>query len=154
MTSSSIPDSISIHVASGGAPLRGAWVSVSFGMQHKNPHGVLAGPSDESGEVRVVRETVERNVQRAIETSPMDYVGLDAWDGSIRVQAMGRELVGKIFSAVDVWDDLGSLESEDNLQQLKEYDRQLEQIPGQRITVRATSNPRGSARIATIDAIA
>jgi hypothetical protein len=148
----SLPESITARVFADGAPLEGAWVSITFRMRRKNPHGVLAGPTDVNGATTVLRDKIERDVWRTVETSPMDYVTLNEWDGSIVVNAMGRELVERVFEAVEVWGSLGTLETEGNFQSLKAYRVNLETIAGAFLSVEADCKPVESADISTVDA--
>jgi hypothetical protein len=122
-------------------------------MTQKNPHGVLAGPTDESGDATLLREFVERNVWRVIQTSPMDYKTLEHWDGSVHVRAMGRALVDSALNAIAVRESLGSLETEENLQSLKEYREALENIAGDYVKVKATCRPHDAAVVTTEDAV-
>jgi hypothetical protein len=126
-------------------------VSITLGMRRKNPHGVLAGPTDSDGVTTVSRDKIERDVWRTIETSPMDYMTLDEWNGSIVVYAMGRDLVERVFSAVEVWESLGTLETEENFQSLKDYRARLEQVGGELLSVEADCKPPESADIRTVD---
>jgi hypothetical protein len=147
-----LPESITARVFADGVPLEGAWASITFGMRRKNPHGILAGPTDANGATTVSRDKIERDVRRTIETSPMDYVTLNEWDGSIVVNAMGRELVERVFKAVEVWGSLGTLETEGNFQSLKAYRVNLETIAGALLSVEAHCKPVESADISTVDA--
>ena len=150
----SLPESITARLFARGAPLEGAWASITFGMRRKNPHGVLAGPTDANGATTVSRDKIESDVRHAIETSPMDYVALDEWDHSIVVYAMGRDFVGRVLDAIEVWGSLGTLETEENFQSLRAYGVKLEKIAGELLTVEANCKPLESADITTVDAYA
>jgi hypothetical protein len=154
MTTPTLPDALEVHVEVSGRPLAGAWVAVILGMSRKNPHDMIGGPTDENGDLTVPLEVIERNVRRAIETSPMDYVGLHMWDGSIRVEALSRERVKGILAAVDLWGHPGSLESEDRVDQLKDYLRALEPDAGSQITVSVDTRPTPTAEVVGVDALA
>jgi hypothetical protein len=152
MTSGGLPDVLRISVQTKGKPMAGAWADITFGMARKNRHGTLAGPTDENGEVIVQREDIEESARHASELSPMDYVGLDAWDGTIRVEAINRERVRGIVSAVDLWEDLGSLRTEENLRALRRYGEFLETIAGEELSVSASCEPGDAAEIETVGA--
>jgi hypothetical protein len=150
VNSHALPRIVKIAIEASGVPLAGAWVHVALGTTRKNPHGMLAGPTNENGEVVVTDRTIEENVNQAVETSPMDYLGLHAWDGSIRVEAMNRDRVAKVIDAVEIWENLGSLQTEDNLRLLRRYAQHLESIAGAELAVRAYCEPTAAADIETV----
>jgi hypothetical protein len=140
---SELPESLEMVARSGGTPLVGAWLVVTLGMTRKNPHAVLVGPTDGNGRVTVARETIEEDVLHVREISPMDYSGLRAWDGTIRVEVMNLERVRRALSAVDMWEELGSLRSEENLGLLREYGERLESLKGQLLQVETRARTTG-----------
>jgi hypothetical protein len=152
MTTPALPDSVMIAVEAGGRPLAGAWVVLRLGTTRKNPHGMLVGPMNGDGEVVLLRDTIEENVDHELEMTPMDYVGLKGWDGSITVEAMNRDRVRRAISAIDTWKDLGSLKTEENLKSLRQYRESLETIAGMDLSVRASCEPRDAARVEAIGA--
>jgi hypothetical protein len=150
MNAQPLPEALVITVETGGRPLTKAWVLVRLGTVRRNPHEMLAGPTDDHGRVVVSRLQIEENARRTIEMTPMDYVGLDAWDGSIHVEALNRERVRDAVSAVGVWEDLGSLGSEENLGLLRSYGESLEPLAGAELAVEVSCEPGGAADIETV----
>jgi hypothetical protein len=150
MTASPLPNSVTIAVEARGEPLPGAWVLLRLGTTRKNPHGMLVGPMNSDGEIVLWRETIEENVEHELEMTPMDYVGLEGWDGVITVEAMNRDRVRRAIAAVDVWRDLGSLRTEENLQSLTRYLDSLEMVAGVDLSVRASCEPRDAAHVEAI----
>lgn len=145
-----LPETLEMYAHSGGSPLRGAWIVVTFGMVRKNAHQVLVGPTDEQGRVIAARETIEDDVQHAREVSPMDYSGLRAWDGSIRVEVMNSERVQRALEAIELWEDVGSLKSEDNVGLLREYGDHIAVLKGQPLHVETRAHPTGEYTIEDI----
>ena len=79
----------------------------------------------------------------------MDYGGLAAWDGLINVEPLTRESASGVFEAVRMWDDLGSIETEENLETLQAFRETLERLSGAELTVLAECEPTNAATVTT-----
>lgn len=79
----------------------------------------------------------------------MDYGGLEAWDGLINVEPLTRGSVDDVFEGIRIWDDLGSIETEENLEGLKAFRDNLERLAGAELTVTAGCEPPDAATITT-----
>jgi hypothetical protein len=150
MTTHALPDLVLVSVTAKAGPVEGAWVIITLGMTRKNPHKILAGPTDPDGQIIIGRDSMEAHIQRAIEDTPMDFVGVHAWDGSIRVEAMGRDRVGRAIEAIDMWEHLGSLGTEENLQSLREFEDLLQSIAGEELSVSASCTPPKAALLEVV----
>lgn len=82
----------------------------------------------------------------------MDYVAPDSWDGTLRVEAMGRKRVRQVFEAIELWGDLGSLRTEENFVLLRQYLETLDSLGGRMIELTASSIPQSAADIEAIAA--
>ena len=149
MSDYALPDALHISLFADGQPLPGGWVMVHLGMTKKNSHGLLAGPTDPAGRVDVPRPRIEALVDNELATSPMDYGGLEAWDGLINVEPLSREAVSGVFEGIRVWDDLGSIETEENLERLRVFHETLGRLSGAELTVTAVCEPPDAATVTT-----
>jgi hypothetical protein len=143
-----LPDTLHISVFADGQPLPGGWVRVHLGTTKRNSHDLLACPTDAAGRVAVTRQRIESFVQDQLAASPMDYGGLAAWDGLINVEPLTREAVSGVFEAIRIWDNLGSIETEENgtLQALFET---LDRLSGAELIVLAGCEPTHAAIVTT-----
>jgi hypothetical protein len=144
-----LPDILHVVLFADGRSLPGGWVAVYLGTTKKNAHAFLAGPTDVDGRVDVPRHRIEERVQHELTTSPMDYGGLGAWDGLINVEPLTRESVDNVFEGFRIWDDLGSIETEENLEGFKAFRDSLERLAGAELTVTAGCEPPDAATITT-----
>ncbi|MET1011021.1 MAG: hypothetical protein ABWY83_01450 [Actinomycetota bacterium] len=149
MSDHTVPDTLHISLFADGQPLPGGWVMVHLGTTKGNSHGLLAGPTDTAGRVAVPRHRVEELVQNQLTTSPMDYGGLEAWDGLITVEPLTRQAVSGVFDAIRIWDNLGSIETEENLDRLHAFHDTLERLSGAELTVTAGCEPTNAATVTT-----
>ena len=146
-------EAVTVYVElAGTGPLPGAWVILSLGMSRKNRPSMLAGPANSKGRIDISWSYIEDNVWRLIRASPMDYVAPDSWDGTLRVEAMGRKRVRQVFEAIELWGDLGSLRTEENFVLLRQYLETLDSLGGRMIELTASSIPQSAADIEAIAA--
>jgi hypothetical protein len=122
---------------------------VHLGTTKKNAHGLLAGPTDMNGRVIVSRSEMAERVQAALETSPMDDAGLSAWDGLINVEPLTRDAVDGALEAMRIWDDLGSIGTEENLERFRAFRDTRESLRVAQLTATATCEPQDAATITT-----
>jgi hypothetical protein len=132
-----------------GEPLPGAWVVVHLGTTKKNAHGFLAGPTDDDGRVDVPRHQIEERIADELARSPMDYGGLEAWDGLINVEPLTQESAAGVLEAIRLWDDLGSIDTEENLDVFKAFRDMLGLLSGAELTVAASCEPPDVATVTT-----
>lgn len=149
MSDHTLPDILHIVLFADGRSLPGGWVAVHLGTTKKNAHGFLAGPTDVDGRVDVPRHQMEERVQHEVTTSPMDYGGLEAWDGLINLEPLNRGSVDNVFEGIRIWDDLGSIETEENLEGLKAFRDNLDRLAGAELSVTAACEPPDAATITT-----
>jgi hypothetical protein len=144
-----LPDALHISLFADGQPLPGGWVMVHLGTTKRNSHGLFAGPTDTEGRVTVPRHRIQELVQDQLATSPMDYGGLEAWDGLINVEPLSLETVSGVFEGIRIWDDLGSIGTEENLETLHAFHETLQRLSGAELTVTAVCEPTDATTVTT-----
>jgi len=140
-------DELVILAASRSHTLPGAWVRVTLGMSRRNDFNLLAGPADPDGRIAVPAEALETEIEKIRDLFLMDYAGLDAWDGSIRVAVLSREDVERALSAADIWGWVAGVRSKEELRALREFGKVLQDLAGEELTVRVTVRPEDAATL-------
>lgn len=82
-----------------GKPLEGFWAGLIFPTRHRKPHAFRLGPTDRSGRVAVDGEWMVEKIEQNMLDYPMDYSGIAALRGDVRIEAMRAENVARLRSA-------------------------------------------------------
>lgn len=131
-----------------GTPLPGAWFEVHLPMSRKNPYGLLLGPADERGELRISGAQLLGEARRIIDLFPMDYVSVEAAaTGECDVRAVNRPGVERLRTAYETWRDTGYYPP-DFSERMAELDLRLSELPEEgRIAVDAEGIPADAVEL-------
>jgi hypothetical protein len=84
-----------------GEPVKGVWAGLIFPTTHRKPHKFRLGPTDRSGRVAVDREWIVEKIEQNMLDCPMDYSGVAALRGDVRIEAMRAENVARLGRAAE-----------------------------------------------------
>ena len=63
---------------------------------------------------------------------------------------MNRESVRDVIAAIGIWEDLGSLKTEADLQLLRDYGESLRGLSGRVLSVKVACEPQDAAAVETV----
>lgn len=126
----------------GRTSLARAWFEVHLPMTKKNAYGLLFGPADAEGELRVSQADLLGDARRIIDLFPMDYVTLEAAStGECSVRAVNRSAIERLRGAYETWSETGYYAA-DFLEQMSALDARLAELrPEAQIDVDASMTP-------------
>lgn len=97
-----LPEELRFTVSADGRPLAGMLVKLEFPMAAKNPHRMVFGPSDPSGEIYITGYQITSEAKKTQDLFPMDYNRLEVgWDGRLRARPMSLSMIKRALSAFE-----------------------------------------------------